>query len=206
MTPTRCFDVWLLACLLCLGGLGLARGLILRARGVRVVVIERQRSVAQGLTDLAQVISLVYWAYAVVAYAWPLSSRPVPAWLGTVLVDGVWVRTAGAATVLAGLVVYTLALRAFGDSWRLGIDRETPGALVTNGIFAWTRNPIYIALDLFLIGAFLLQGRLVLLLLALINVALFDLLIRREESFLAEAYGQAYRDYCPRVGRYLTWP
>jgi protein-S-isoprenylcysteine O-methyltransferase Ste14 len=29
--------------------------------------------------------------------------------------------------------------------------------------------------------------------------------VRREEPFLTQAYGDAYRDYCTRVGRYARW-
>jgi protein-S-isoprenylcysteine O-methyltransferase Ste14 len=98
-----------------------------------------------------------------------------------------------------------LALPAFGDSWRLGIDRETSGPLVTHGVFAWTRNPIYVGLDSFALGTFLVQGRLIFLALALVSVGMLQDQIRREERFLARAYGGAYREYCARVGRYVKW-
>lgn len=205
MTAARSFDLLLLASLACLACLGVARGLMLYSRGIRVVAIDRERSTIQGLGDLTQVLSLLFWAYAVIAFTWPLPTPAVPSWLGTVLVDALWIKTAGAVLLLTGLVIYALALRAFGASWRLGIDRDTPGALVTDGIFAWTRNPIYVSLELLLTGSFLVQGRLVFLLLALVNMVLFHSLIRREERFLAQAYGESYRQYLARVGRYVKW-
>lgn len=204
MTMTRFFDLYLLVSLASLLCLGLARGLALYRRGIRVVAIDRERSVAQGLGDLAQVLSLLFWAYEVVAFTWPLRSQLVPPWLSTVLLDALWIKATGAVFLLAGLMIYALALRAFGASWRLGVDRETPGTLVTNGIFAWTRNPIYLGLDLLLVGSFLVQGRLVFLLLAMLNAIWFHALIRREEHFLSEAYGERYCAYCARVGRYVT--
>lgn len=204
MMIARAFDLLLLGSLASLLCLGLARGLILYSRSIRVVAIDRERSVAQGLGDLVQVLSLFFWGYVVVAFTWPLRNQLVPSWLSTVLVDTLWVKTAGAVFLLAGLVIYALALQAFDASWRLGIDRQTPGALVTHGIFAWTRNPIYLGLDLLLAGSFLVQGRLVFLLLAVFNVVWFHLLIRREERFLGEAYGEPYHEYCSRVGRYVT--
>ncbi|MHB8866444.1 MAG: methyltransferase family protein [Pirellulaceae bacterium] len=85
------------------------------------------------------------------------------------------------------------------QSWRLGIDRKSPGSLVTTGIFAWTRNPIYVAFDLLAIGTLLLQGRLIFLVLAAIIVLVVHELICREERFLSEQYGHAYRDYRARV-------
>jgi protein-S-isoprenylcysteine O-methyltransferase Ste14 len=205
MTGARCFDGVLLAALACVTGLGLTRALMLYSRGVRVVVIDRKRSLAQGLGDLAQVLCLLLWGYAVIAYAWPLSAHRIPAWLNAHVVDSVWAKAVGAVLLVASVLIYAAALRAFGNSWRLGIDRDRPGALVTGGIFAWTRHPIYVSLDLLIIGSFLVQGRLILLLLALLHVGLFHQLMRREERFLVEAYGDAYRDYCTRVGRYVSW-
>jgi protein-S-isoprenylcysteine O-methyltransferase Ste14 len=203
MTASRCFELLLLGSLGCVAALGLIRALLLRSHGVRLVAIDPKRSITQGLTDLAQVVALLFWWYAAVAYAWPLAAQPVPSWLGTVLIDTPSAKAAGVVLSLIAVVIYALALHTLGDSWRLGIDRRKPGPLVTNGIFAWTRNPIYVSLDLLLLGAFLVEGRLILLLLALANAPLFHLLIEREESFLAEIYGEPYRRYRRRVGRYV---
>jgi len=54
------------------------------------------------------------------------------------------------------------------------------------------------------IGTFLMEGRLVFLVAALVLLALGHPLIRREERFLAQVHGAAYAGYCARVGRYLT--
>jgi protein-S-isoprenylcysteine O-methyltransferase Ste14 len=178
---------------------------VLYARGVRVMAIDRERSPAQMLADLLLFACLILWGYELVAYAWPLQTHLVPPPLGTVLVEAMGFKVVGVIATLLGLWIYTLALQAFGASWRLGIDRAAPGALVTHGIFAWTRNPIYVALDLLATGTFLVMGRLVFLVLGLILVAMLDGQIRREERFLTQAYGDAYRDYRARVGRYARW-
>lgn len=191
-----------LASVLCLG---IGRALGLYARGVPVVVADRQRSLAQVLADLLSFICLFVWGYEIVAYAWPLRTHLVPSPLGTMIVEGVAIEALGAALIVGGLLSYGLALRAFGASWRIGIDRHAPGALVTHGVFAWTRNPIYVAFDLLAVGTFLVQGRLAFLALALIIVGMLHGQIRREERFLDRAYGDPYRAYCARVGRYLTW-
>jgi len=200
----RFFDWFLLAALFCLLGLGAMRMVALRSRGIRVVVIERNRTIVQDLLDRVQVLSLLFMAYEIVAYAWPLPAQLVPPWLDTILVATRGADVVGAVIVLTAIVVYGLALRAFGESWRLGIDRDKPGELVTDGIFAWSRNPVYLALDLFAIGTFFILGRLIFLILALANVVMFHLLIRREERSLTQVYGDAYHDYYVRVGRYFT--
>ena len=118
----------------------------------------------------------------------------------------VWVPGEGLAGVLvAGLVVYGLALQAFGPSWRFTIDREHAGELMTGGIFARTRNPIYLGLSLLAFGSSLLLGRPILLVLTLVFVVYFAHLIRREEAFLRAHYGEPYRAYCHRVGRVWTF-
>ena len=205
MLAPRLFDWFQIAavtCLVCLGG---GRALVLYAHGVRVVVVDRQRPPAQILADLLLLACLLLWSYEVVAYACPLRTHLVPPPLGTVLVDAVGFRVVGVFATLSGLLIYSLALQAFGPSWRLGIDRAAPGVLVTHGIFAWTRNPIYVALDLLAVGTFLVMGRLVFLALGLMMVSMLHAQIRREERFLTQAYGDAYRAYCARVGRYARW-
>ena len=129
----------------------------------------------------------------------------VPAPLSTILVNAVPIKVLGAVMLVAGLLIFGLALRAFGNSWRLGIDREAPGVLVTHGVFGRTPNLIYVALDLLAVGTFLVQGRLIFLALALVIVGMLHYQIRREECFLVRTRGDAFREYCARVGRYVKF-
>lgn len=205
MTTTGFFDFFQLGALACLLGLGIGRGAVLYARGVHVFAVDWQRTPLQGLADLLTLVFLILWAYEAAAFSWPRSTHVARGVLGAVLLDGVAIKLIGVLIVLAGLMIFALALWSFADSWRIGIDRNAPGALVTSGIFAWTRNPIYVALDLIFSGTFLLQGRTIFLLLALALAALLHYQVRREEAYLTSAYGDTYREYCTRVGRYVTW-
>jgi protein-S-isoprenylcysteine O-methyltransferase Ste14 len=193
MTMIRFFDWFLLTAIACLLCLGFGRGVMLYRRGIRVIV---------SVPDFLFLVCFFLWVYEAVSYAWPLRTHIFPHSLGAVIVDATPFRVAGAMLWLVGLVIFGLSLRAMNASWRIGIDQETPGALVTGGIFAWTRNPIYLSLDLLAIGAFLIQGRLIFLLFALAFVGMFHFQIRREERFLTEAYGEEYSEYCTRVPRY----
>jgi protein-S-isoprenylcysteine O-methyltransferase Ste14 len=195
-------DVFQLAILLGLALAGVGRAVALTRRGVALLAIDRERSVAQGLRDLAAVVLFGIWFWEAFAFAAEIDAHPTPAFLHGVLVDARMLKWLGAALMVAGLAVYVAALGAFGDSWRLGIDREKAGALVTTGIFAWSRNPIYLALDLLVIGSFAIQGRTLFGLLAVLMAGLLHALILREERFLDAQYGDAYRAYRTHVPRY----
>jgi protein-S-isoprenylcysteine O-methyltransferase Ste14 len=191
--------------LACLAILGIGRGVMLRARGVRIFAIDRERTVSEGLADIGFVLSFLLWVYETLASALALGPHVVPAPTRALVLGAVTAKVLGVLAMSAGLIVYALALRALGASWRLGIDRDRPGPLVTGGIFARSRNPIYLGLTLLAAGVFLVLDRLILLLLAIVFAAYFQHLSRREERFLARHFGDAYRAYAERVGRWWTW-
>jgi protein-S-isoprenylcysteine O-methyltransferase Ste14 len=202
--PDRFFDGVVLMALGCLAALGVGRGLMLAARGISVLPIDRERTVVESLVDLGFLLCFVAWIYETLAFALPLGCHLVPDWAQAAL--GVaTLQVAGALAALAGLVVYGFALHALGTSWRFGIDRGRAGALVTGGIFARSRNPVYLGLSLLTLGASLALGRPVLLLLACVFPFYFRYLIGREERFLVQHYGDPYRDYAQRVSRWWTW-
>lgn len=84
-----------------------------------------------------------------------------------------------------------------------GIDVDQPGKLMTSGVFAISRNPIYVGFGLVLLGEFLVFPSWIPLIYLLAAVWLFNRQVLREESFMREHYGREYADYCRRVRRYL---
>ncbi|MBE3048882.1 isoprenylcysteine carboxylmethyltransferase family protein, partial [Candidatus Bathyarchaeota archaeon] len=61
----------------------------------------------------------------------------------------------GVLLCVAGLVLILMSLVAFGTSFRVGIDTSHPDKLVTTGVFSVSRNPIYVAFWIILLGQFL---------------------------------------------------
>jgi protein-S-isoprenylcysteine O-methyltransferase Ste14 len=206
VTVDRLSEWGVLGALGCLGILGIGRGMLLAARGVRVLPVDRQRRLPHALADLGFVLCFLLWVYEALAFSLPLGLHLVPAAARGVVVASGGAKLLGILVMLAGLVVYGLALHALGSAWRLGIDRERSGELVTHGIFARSRNPVYLGLTLLAAGVFLALGRPVLLLLAGVFWIYFRHLVAREEEFLREHYGDAYRDYERRVGRWWSFP
>lgn len=169
------------------------------------MIADRGRTPWQMVVDTLALACLVLWAYEVVAYAWALPFHCGPTWLHRVFVESTALKGVGAALVSGSVWLYGVAIRRLGQSWRLGIDRISPGPLVTDGVYSWSRHPIYLAFDLLFVGSFLVLGRLIFLVLALTWLVLLHAYMGREERFLSTLYGAAYRAYCGRVGRYVSW-
>jgi protein-S-isoprenylcysteine O-methyltransferase Ste14 len=104
----------------------------------------------------------------------------------------------------AGLALPALfAFRAAGTH----VEPRKPAlALVTGGIFRWLRNPMYVGIILFLAGlaVMLASDWTLVMTVALVPVLHFGV-VKREERYLEEKFGDAYRAYRARVPRY-GWP
>ena len=109
----------------------------------------------------------------------------------------------GVMLCLAGLILLLLSLVSFGKSFRVGIDVDHSDKLVTTSLFAFSRNPIYLAFAFVLLGQFLVFPNWILLVYLAAGSWLFHRQVLREEEFLRKHYGQEYAEYCKRVRRYL---
>ena len=151
------------------------------------------------------IIGFVAWMTKVLLFALHSSFRLFPSSLDLQLLNSFPAKIAGVALITSGLVILGSAYASFGDSWRVGFDVKSPGALVTTGTFALSRNPIYVFVDLWFIGVFLINGTLIFLIFALLTLAVLHWQILQEEKFLVGLYGQPYQSYCAKIGRYLYW-
>jgi protein-S-isoprenylcysteine O-methyltransferase Ste14 len=121
---------------------------------------------------------------------------------------GVWTTPIASQAFAVGLLIAGLTLMAtaqwqMGTSWRVGIAAE-PTSLVTGGLYRFTRNPIYFAAILAIVGVAWLTPSPWTVLGAAQAVMLVALQARLEEDHLTRTHGDAYRAYAARVGRF--WP
>ncbi|HET7313966.1 isoprenylcysteine carboxylmethyltransferase family protein [Salinisphaera sp.] len=118
-----------------------------------------------------------------------------------------WVVLCGLLVLVLGqgLRVLTIGLdyiRRGGRDGRIHADR-----LVTGGVFASCRNPMYTGNVTMVIGFFALAGNLWGLIVGgAIGWLVYRAIIAAEESFLAELFGAEYAEYCRRVPRWLPAP
>ncbi len=155
--------------------------------------------------EFVAIVGFAAWIVEVLLLALHFSFRLFPSSWDSQLLNSVPAKIAGVALIASGLIILGWAYASFGDSWRVGFDVKNPGTLVTMGIFALSRNPIYVFLDFWFIGVFLINGTLIFLIFALLAVAVLHWQILQEEKFLARLYGQPYRSYCGKTGRYVSW-
>jgi protein-S-isoprenylcysteine O-methyltransferase Ste14 len=101
------------------------------------------------------------------------------------------------------LLLLLWSVVSFRQSFRVGIDADHPDRLITDGVFAFSRNPIYVAFAIILIGEFFILPNWITLIYIAAVTWLFHRQVLREEDYLRRHYGHAYVDYCNRVRRYL---
>jgi protein-S-isoprenylcysteine O-methyltransferase Ste14 len=88
---------------------------------------------------------------------------------------------------------------------RTPVDPRRPtSALVTNGVFKVSRNPIYLGMVLFCLGlSFLIHSLWFMALAAALAAVLQKGVIAPEETYLEQKFGVAYRQYKASVRRWL---
>jgi protein-S-isoprenylcysteine O-methyltransferase Ste14 len=109
----------------------------------------------------------------------------------------------GTLIFFGGLIFFAVAQLNLGASWRIGIDRGAKLGLITDGLYGFCRNPVYLGLLIMAIGYALMLPTLLSLALAGIDYAAMRRQIADEESYLLLIYGDEYRRYASKVGRFL---
>ena len=163
-----------------------------RSRGVRAVILRNLRE--------KLLVGLFFaWFGATLVHA--LGLAPIlgePRWFESPALE-----IAGATCAVGGLVLFGAALMRMGRNWHIGIDEEADDALVTDGVFAWSRHPIYVCVDLVALGVFLLNGSPFFGISALCIVVGVHMRMLEEERYLMTTHPDAYAAYRARVGRYF---
>lgn len=118
--------------------------------------------------------------------------------------SGSIMRALGVLLVVCALSLDIWASLTFRRAQTTILPHQASAALVTDGPFAYSRNPIYLGnlLILFGVGLFFSSTWHIVLILPL-ALAIFHLAIRREEAHLASRFSEAWTDYSKTVRRWL---
>jgi len=123
---------------------------------------------------------LVRTHFGLVMLRWGASLVGVVCLLGTI---GCWVR--------------------MGKNWRMGVVSDQGTELVTDGLYARIRHPIYAFSVLLMLCSVVIVPTILMMAIAIIHVVLVILKARHEERFLHSTHGERYAEYCRRTGRFF---
>ena len=116
-----------------------------------------------------------------------------------------WISAINAGVlILIGIAVFAAGIRNFSRAETPVQGTKPARALVTSGIHGWSRNPIYLGMFLVYVGiAIVVRSSWILILLPPLAIIMRYGVIAREEAYLERRFGDAYRGYKARVGRWL---
>jgi protein-S-isoprenylcysteine O-methyltransferase Ste14 len=137
---------------------------------------------------------------------------PLAGLLGGLLADwflpgipGRWITSlAGLALAGLGVWVSAKAIAAMTKAGASPLPNSPELYLATEGVFAVSRNPIYLSFLIILAGVGLtFRSAGVLIAVPVVAILLYLLVIRSEEDYLAERFGAEYEAYRARVRRWI---
>ncbi|MGM9548448.1 MAG: methyltransferase family protein [Faecousia sp.] len=112
-------------------------------------------------------------------------------------------RFTGFCVGMLGDLIFLISVLCMKDSWRAGIPDKDRTELVTDGIYAFSRNPAFLGFDLQYIGVLLMYCNLLTGMFTVFAIVMLHLQILQEERYLTATFGAEYLAYRHRVFRYL---
>ena len=110
----------------------------------------------------------------------------------------------GLIIAIFALLMFFMTHEALGRNWSVSLQMRENHQLITHGIYARIRHPMYTAFWLWAIAQALLLPNYVAGLSGLIGFgALYVLRVGPEENLMIQRFGDEYRDYMKRTGRLL---
>lgn len=170
------------------------------ARRVVGVVPEQAQ---ERLMGLAWVPVVVAW----IALPWLAAMRPqsifaLPAW-ATTLDWVVVVRVLAAIIAVLSLAATVKCWARMGKDWRMAVTGEPTQPLITDGLFARIRHPIYAFSILLMLCSMVILPTAPMLVVGCAHITLMLLKARNEERHLLAHHGAAYAQYLARTGRFM---
>ena len=112
-------------------------------------------------------------------------------------------RFTGFCIGMVGDLIFLISVLCMKDNWRAGIPDRDRTELVTDGIYAFSRNPAFLGFDLQYVGVLLMFCNLLTASFTVFAVSMLHLQILQEERYLTAAFGAEYLKYRHQVLRYL---
>ena len=114
-----------------------------------------------------------------------------------------WVRISGGAIAVTMLSCFFWLFKHVGRNITPTHKTRADHVLVTTGPYHWVRHPLYSAGTMFFLSMGLLSAKWIFMALVGVMVVFLPVRIPREEANLIEEFGDEYRDYMKRTGRFF---
>lgn len=122
-------------------------------------------------------------------------------WSSLALPD--WLRWVGAAVAVVAVWLGYLAHCTLGTSYTPTLKTREGHQLVFQGIYRWVRHPMYTSFFAYFVASFLLMANWLIGLLGLFYSLLIIERVGHEERMMLDTFGEQYRQYMQRTGRFL---
>ncbi|MDG1995320.1 MAG: isoprenylcysteine carboxylmethyltransferase family protein [Emcibacteraceae bacterium] len=113
-------------------------------------------------------------------------------------------ETAGIIIFLLGLIIAVLSFKIFASNKQSPSVHASASKIYQSGVYAYSRNPIYLGITLWLVAAALYFDN-VWLLIITVPLILFmnKVVIEKEEAYLTSKFGDDYLSYKKKVRRWI---
>ena len=112
-------------------------------------------------------------------------------------------RWIAAICAVMSLALTVKCWRRMGSDWRMAVSETQKSALITDGLFARVRHPIYALQMLLMLCTVVIVPTAPIFVIAIVHLALMNLKARNEEHHLLKMHGASYRAYLERTGRFF---
>lgn len=180
-----------------------ARIIYLRRKGIRLSPGNRRKPLFMILLYPVFAALFILWMGEMVLLTFSFPGVLLPDWAIRELLDFPFLQFAGIILISVALILWVLTLFHFKWSLRFGLDHHNQGELITTGVFSRSRNPFFLSVNLYFAGLALFHPSLFFITMAVLTLVSIHFFILKEERFLHNYYGDAYREYAERVGRYF---
>ena len=114
-----------------------------------------------------------------------------------------WSRWIGACLGIISLPLFAWTHHTLGKNWSVALLTKEGHTLVANGPYRWVRHPMYTTIFLQALAFFLLSANWIIGMTGLGTSILCVARVGDEEALMIEEFGDQYRAYMQRTGRFL---
>jgi protein-S-isoprenylcysteine O-methyltransferase Ste14 len=199
----RLFEVFPFLSFLALVFMILIKVVVLKNKGVKTSAKSSKQANQKYLLYPAFIVFILSITFELLKPAFQISLRILPHSITNFLFQSIFLQFIGVILLCFSLIIMGFTLVNFKNSLRFGISKTNLGKLITTGIFSCSRNPFFLALDIYFIGISFIYINLFFIVISLLTAVSIHLFIQKEEQFLMKNYGKEYKDYKQKVRRYF---